>query len=182
MKINLLPKEERPLKQSQVRWEFLVGLVGVLALGTVLVFSWLETAKVQNLAFVYSEVQSREALLQKQVQVVQNLKKELTTLEAKEKGYTGLLVEQDQSVGLLPVLTKHPFPKLWIEALIWEKTKVELIGYTQEMTSLSQYLNYLNELGEQALLQAVYPYEGTDFFVFSIEVKGVGSSDPTRFQ
>jgi len=34
MKINLLPKDERPLRQSQVRWEFVIGLVGVLLLGS----------------------------------------------------------------------------------------------------------------------------------------------------
>jgi Tfp pilus assembly protein PilN len=176
MRINLLPKEERPLKQSQVRWEFLVSLVGVLLLGAVLAFSWLETAKIHTLNSALTEARSREAFLQKQVQAVQSLRRDLTALETQEEKYGDLVVEQPLSV--LPALTKHPFSQLWIEALVWRDSGVELVGYTQDMTSLSLYLNYLNELSDQALLQAVYPHEGTEFFVFSIEVKGVGGDDP----
>ena len=30
MRINLLPREERPLKQTEVRWEFIAGLIATL--------------------------------------------------------------------------------------------------------------------------------------------------------
>ncbi|NMA61709.1 MAG: hypothetical protein GX956_07500 [Firmicutes bacterium] len=181
MRVNLLPKDERPLRQSQVRWEFLVGLIGVLFFGAVLLFSWVEVNRVEGLQYSYTEAQSREVLLQRQVQGVQDLRREVTALETKKKSYQDLFIHNVQAPSLIPNLTNHPFPKLWVEALIWTENKVELVGYTQEMTSLSQYLNYLNERSEQALLQAAYPREGTDFFVFSIQVKGVESNDATQF-
>lgn len=49
MRINLLPKEARPLKQSQVRWEFLVGILGLLILGVVTLFSVLGHLTVSDL-------------------------------------------------------------------------------------------------------------------------------------
>jgi len=55
MKINLLPKEERPLRQSQVRWEFLVGLLGAVILGTVLVFTFLEVTTANRLQVAYDD-------------------------------------------------------------------------------------------------------------------------------
>jgi hypothetical protein len=60
VRINLLPKEERPLKQSQVRWEFLVGLLGFLALAAVLVFSWVENARLQTLTAAHQDALARQ--------------------------------------------------------------------------------------------------------------------------
>ncbi len=178
MKINLLPKDERPLKQSQVRWEFLVGLIGILALGAVLLFSWIETTKLEDTVAAHRDALQREALLQKQVAQVQELRKGLTTLGNKEGEYRKLLPPDDRSLSQLPALTGHALPNLWVEALIWRQGKVELRGYTKDITSLSRYLNYLNEHSQESVLQAIRPYEGSGFSVFSIEAKGVGSDDP----
>lgn len=178
MKINLLPKEERPLKRSEVRWEFLVGLFGILALGAVLLFSWLETAKLQDASVAHRDALNREAALQQQVVYVQELKKDLDALSHKSEAYEKLLSEPDQSLHLVPVLTGHGLPDLWVEALVWRQGKVELAGYTRDMTSLSQYLNYLNEHSAESSLQAIHPHQGSGFSVFNIEAKGVGEDDP----
>ncbi len=178
MKINLLPKEERPLKQSEVRWEFLVGLIGILALGAVLLFSWIETAKLEDAVAAHRDALQREAQLQKQVVQVQELRKNLAALENKQGEYHKLLPLADQSLGLLPALTGHALPNLWVEALIWRKGRVELSGYTRDITSLSRYLNFLNEHSQESVLQAIRPHEGSGFSVFSIEAKGVGGDDP----
>mgnify|MGYP000887939104 CR=1 FL=1 len=173
MRINLLPKDERPLRQSQVRWEFLVGLLGLLLFGVVVVFSWSQASQVQDLNLRIGEVQSREIALQQQVQVVQNLRKEISTLEATERSYQDLLVGQGEALSNLMRLTNQSFPRLWLEAVIWEESQVQLIGYTQDMTSLSQYLNHLYEFSEQVLLQTVYAQGNTGFCLFSIAVEGV---------
>ena len=177
MRINLLPKEERPLKQSEVRWEFLVGLVGILLLGSVVLFSWIETGKLQELKSSYQEAHNREILLNKQAQQVQELRSRLSSLELIEAEYQDLFAEYDGALKALPHLTNHSFPRIWIEGVIWEGETVELLGYTQDMTSLSQYLNYLNEHCEQALLQTLLPQEGSGFYVFTLEIKGVGGDD-----
>lgn len=179
MKINLLPKEERPLRQFQVRWEFLVCLIGVLLLGAAIVFSWLEISAANRLSMAYEDALVRESLLQKQVQAVTVLRKELQSLEVKEKAYQDLTVKEGQSLTQIPTLFAHSIPSLWIEAVVWDITKVDLLGYTQDMTSLSSYLNYLNEGGRQAVLSFTHPMEGSDFLVFGIAVKGVGGHGST---
>lgn len=180
MRVNLLPKDQRPLKQSQVRWGFLVGLAGVLLLGATLLFSWIEINRVTSLHTSVLEAQNRDLLLQRQVQGVQTLRKEVADLEATEKSYGGLFAPRSETINLIPKLTAHPFDNLWVEASFWKGDQVELVGYTQNMTSLSQYLNYLNERSEQALLQTVHPYEETGFFVFSIQLKGVAGNDSAQ--
>lgn len=172
MRVNLLPKEERPLRQSQVRWEFLVVVIGTLLLATVVTFSWLEMLTVQDLKNTVQEVQSRELALQKQVITVQNLRKEILNLETIEKGYKALLGGQNASLSNLETLTQQRFPSLWIEALILEDNKVTVQGYTRDMTSLSLYLNWIHEISEKALLQKVSAQGNTGFYLFSIEVWG----------
>lgn len=175
MKINLLPKEERPLKQSEVRWEFLVGLIAFLALGTVLLFSWLEQGQVASLTQDLNQALVREATLQKQVQTVQALRASVSSLEEQKQARLALLSPESQSLRILPQLMGHGIANLWIEGVTWREEQVELSGYTRSMTSLSQFLNYLNELSEEAILAVAHPLE--DFVVFMVEVKGVPRSD-----
>lgn len=175
MKINLLPKEERPLKQSEVRWEFLVGLIAFLALGTVLLFSWLEQGQVASLNQDLNRALAREATLQKQVQTVQALRASVSSLENQKQARLELLSPESQSLRILPQLMAHGIANLWIEGFTWREEQVELSGYTRSMTSLSQYLNYLNELSEEATLVVAQPLD--DFVVFMVEVKGVPRSD-----
>ena len=174
MKINLLPKEERPLKQSQVRWEFLVGLLGVLALGTMLVFSWLEITTANRLNVAYDDAQVREYLLQGQVQAVTTLREHVSALEARGSSYQQLIVEIPKSLGMLPFMVDHSFKTLWIETAFWDADKVELTGYTQDRMTLTNYINSLNESHEQVLLSSLDEVEGTGFLVFRIRIEGVG--------
>ncbi len=173
MKINLLPKEERPRKQSAVRPEFIVGLLVLLLLGAAGFVTLRENARVDHLTMVYEKALSKEEALQAQVQGVNRLRQELAELEAREKAYQELLAEEHESAVLLPSLLEKPFPSLWIEALVWESSQVEIVGYTKDMTSVSRYLNFLNERSEESTLSFAHPAEQTDFIIFGIEVKGV---------
>lgn len=178
MRINLLPKEERPLKQSQVRWEFMVSLLGLLALGAVLVLSYMAHSTVNTLTTVERDAQNRERALMQQVNVVNAIKKEIAALEQTEQAYLALMASDPACLTALPILTTHFFPGLWIEAMKCDKSRVELTGYTQNVTSLSQYLYYLNERSEEATLTSIRSKEGTDFRVFSVEIEGVAQDDP----
>jgi Tfp pilus assembly protein PilN len=174
MKINLLPKEERPLKQSQVRWEFLVGLLGALALGTILVFSLLEISAANRLQVAYDDALVREYLLQGQVQAVTTLREHVNALEARGSSYQELIVEIPESLGILPHLLDHSFRGLWIETVLWDANKVDLTGYTQNSMTLTNYINFLNENHTEVQLTSLDPVEGTGFLVFGIRVEGVG--------
>ncbi len=66
-------------------------------------------------------------------------------------------------------------PNLWIESLVWRAGRVELVGYTRDVTSLSRYLNYLNELSEESALQTIRAHDESGFSVFQLEVKGLAA-------
>lgn len=177
MKINLLPKEERPLKHSEVRWGFLVGLIAVLLLGSVSFFSWIAADKLKQATIAHQSALSREAALQKQAAQVQVLRKDLAQAAEEHANVAVLLPAPEKSLPLLPALTGHNLSQLWVETVTWQADKVELKGYTRDITHLSRYLNHLNEHSEESSLRSISPYEDSGFSVFSIEAKGVGRDD-----
>lgn len=176
MRINLLPKEERPLKQTQVRWEFLVGLAGFLTLAVVLIFIWAETARWQSLSVVYQEALAREERLQRQVQSVAALRQTVEGLQAELGVYQTLLADPNPAFAALPVLSRHSFGSLWIERLAAGANGISVAGYTRDVTALSSYLSYLQGYSQDAEVTQVVPLDGTDFQVFAIELKGVQSN------
>lgn len=173
MRINLLPKEERPLKQSTVRPGFIVGIAVLLLFGVVGFMTMREHERVGQLYAAYDRALANEAGLQRQVQGVSRLRQELAELEVREKAYQELLTEDYVAAALLPTLVERAFPGLWVEALVWDEAQVEISGYTKDMTSVSRYLNYLNERSDQASLSFVQPIESTNFILFGITVEGV---------
>jgi len=176
MRINLLPKDERPLKQSQVRWGFLVGLVGFLALAAVLTFSWVENARWQALSAAYNEALAREALLQRQVQSVTALRQQIAALEAEETLYRDLMPEQPSPAAALAVASSQAAGQLWIEKMVWSGAALRINGYTRDVAALSGYLTQLQSWAAEADLRQLTPQEGSDFHMFAIEVKGVPRS------
>ena len=110
MKMNLLPKDERPLKQSQVRWGFLVGLVGFLALAAALSLTWLETAKLDALSLAHQDALSREAMLRKQVQSINAIREDIKALESAQSVYNEL--GRLQGVSPQCRIVDHPFTDL----------------------------------------------------------------------
>lgn len=182
MKINLLPKEERPLRQSQVRWEFLVGLLGAVILGTVLVFTFLEVTTANRLQVAYDDALVREYLLQSQVQAVTTLRQHVSALEARGSSYQQLIVEIPESLRLLPMVFNHSVHGLWIETARWEGDGVYLTGYTRERLALTNYINILNESHEEVTLVTSEPAERTGFLVFEINIEGVGARAATQLR
>jgi Tfp pilus assembly protein PilN len=181
MKMNLLPKDERPLKQSQVRWGFLVGLVGFLALAAALSLTWLETAKLDALSLAHQDALSREAMLRKQVQSINAIREDIKALESTESVYNELLAVQAGSFAAVPDLVDHPFTDLWIEGLIWKADTISLVGYTRNMASITGLLNYLTERSEHVELKSaqpmqVNPAQDTMFYRFAMDVQGVKAS------
>ncbi|HPT83380.1 MAG TPA: hypothetical protein PLM25_05775 [Limnochordia bacterium] len=173
MKINLLPKEERPLKHSQVRWEFLVGLLGLVALAAALSFSWLEGVRVESLEAALRDAQVREARLQVQVRDVNALRQEIAALEAQEDLLQGLLGGTGHAAAALGAVGSFSLERLWIEEVAYTPQATTVTGYTRDVTSLSAYLSRLQALGEGAELKQAQPMDSSDFQVFVIEVKGV---------
>ncbi|NLJ79536.1 MAG: hypothetical protein GX335_00705 [Firmicutes bacterium] len=176
MRINLLPPEERPLKPSAIRWEFVVSLIGILFLAAALVFSWLSTEKLERLRQEHEKALAYEDRLVGQAQQVNSLKNIIASLELEEEVYRGFL-GREEKISLIPILTQHSFSQVWIETIAWDQNKIDLVGYSGERVGLSQYLNYLNDHSEQALVSAMQQIEGTDFLTFKIEIRGLGARE-----
>ena len=177
MKINLLPPEERPLKQSEVRWEFLVALLAILLVGLAVLFAWMEKGQVAALTRDLNEAKIRELSLQRQVQEIQTIRSEIGALEEEEKVKRALLNAENDSLKRLPRVMSHGMAELWIEGITWTDQQVNISGYSKSMTALSRYLNHLNEVSEEASLAIVRPLENTGFVLFTVEVKGVQQGD-----
>jgi Tfp pilus assembly protein PilN len=174
MRINLLPKDERPLKQSHVRWEFLVGLLGVLVLGSSLVFSWIGITTANRLNEAYDDALVREYLLQGQVQAVTTLREHVKALEARGSSYQKLIEDIPESLPMLPSVLNHSFGGLWLETVEWDSEILYLSGYTRDRITLTNYINILNERHEQVTLISSVARDGTGFLVFEIRIEGVG--------
>lgn len=186
MRMNLLPKDERPLKQSQVRWEFLLGLAAFLVLGAVLTLTWVEATRVKALATVHEDALAREAVLIRQVQAVNALREEIKALESQEEVFKNILSPQDEALLALAELTAHGTSDLWIEGVILENGQVSLAGYTRELTSLTGFLNFLAERCDEVDLRYTQPVTSGSgpsaaFHRFLVDVKGVKAHAAAEF-
>ena len=82
MRINLLPPDERPLKQSTVRWEFLAAALGLCLLALTVGLYLNEQAKVSQLLFQLEQWTKYEQVLQRQAQAVTELRGEINRLQS----------------------------------------------------------------------------------------------------
>ena len=172
MKINLLPKDERPLKQSQVRWEFVVGLLGILLLGVVSMLSMATKLEVASLVKQEEAALAREARLMAEVRLVNEIRKDLQELAEQEELAEGLFVSNATFASAIPALSNHTFPGLWIETVQRTESGVEVLGYTEDMTSLSQYLYFLGERSEEVQIGSISAVGTTGFRLFRLVIRG----------
>ncbi len=179
MRINLLPREERPLKQTEVRWEFIAGLIATLLFLSVIGVTIGATVYGNRLEAITVEAQARQAILRRQVQDVNAIQARISSYEQQESVYKELLAEEGTSFKDFPRITAHGYSQLWIESILWEPHKAKIFGYTTQKTNLSQYLNQIYEYSDEVELLNVSEESGTDFHLFEIEVKGVGNCGST---
>lgn len=175
MRINLLPREERPLKQTEVRWEFIAGLIAILLFVSVVGVSIGATVYGNRLESIQVEALARRAILQRQVQDVNEIQARIRTYEQQESIYKELLSQEGTSFKDFPRVTSHGYSQLWLESILWQPHRALISGYTTQKTNLSQYLNQIFEYSDEVELLTVYEQPGTDFHLFEIEVKGVGN-------
>ncbi|HHY10009.1 MAG TPA: hypothetical protein GX528_05525 [Firmicutes bacterium] len=173
MRINLLPPEERPLKQSAIRWEFIVTLIGALGLVAVVIFAWLGSVRLEELNGLYEKGTAYEEVLYGQVRSVNELKSAISALQEEEEALAGLNGKEN-NFAALPKLLGHSFSRLWIEKVVWGPEVMSLVGYTEQPTSLSRYLNFLNEQAQNVAVTELNTIGATEFRTFKIEIRGVG--------
>ncbi|HHU62417.1 MAG TPA: hypothetical protein GXZ55_10770, partial [Natronincola sp.] len=112
MRINLLPREERPLKQTEVRWEFIAGLIATLLFLSVIGVTIGATVYGNRLEAITVEAQARQAILRRQVQDVNAIQARISSHEQQESVYKELLAEEGTSFKDFARITAHGYSQL----------------------------------------------------------------------
>lgn len=174
MRINLLPMDERPPKQSAVRWEFVVTVLGLVILIATSVHGYLQTLRVQALQQEYNNLLGYKTLLvaqQNYIMQMQNQTQELNTqisyYQQLIQGANSILRPQD-----LPQVIACAPSNLWIEKAKFQGTVMLISGYTAEFPSLSTYLQNLQQQGFNAAINNLDELTvGTKLYSFTIHVQ-----------
>ncbi|HHT73831.1 MAG TPA: hypothetical protein GX008_08965 [Firmicutes bacterium] len=171
MRINLLPPDERPLKASAIRWEFVVGAVGLCLLALTIGLYFSEQAKVKHLDFQLDQWEKYQPVLQRQAQVVNDLRVELRNLEGQKSKLEGLMAPlgQVQQIDEALALIKG---EVWAETATWTGNRVRLSGYAANMTELTSFVNILEAAGLKVNITAARPEDAGSFTTFTLEIEG----------
>jgi Tfp pilus assembly protein PilN len=171
MRINLLPEEERPLKQSSIRWEFMVIFIGLVLLVTINTYAVLQSMTIRALQQEYDNALSYGDMLRNQYQQITTLQNENKDLGKKVEYYERLVNELKTAVdadALLSITEAVP-EQLWLEAVILGENGVTIVGYTNESTLVTRYLQMLQLRGfEAAVNQLDQSTLSSKLFSFSI--------------
>lgn len=172
MRINLIPPDERPLKASAIRWEFVVGILGVCFVILAVGFGLSERAKVANLTIQLDQASDYQLMLQKQVQGVNALREEIRSLES---GLTKIneLVAPSITVQVLDRILSLMDDGIWAEAVRHEQSRIVIAGYADSMDSLTRYTNNLERAEISARITRLEPQQSGGFTTFTIEVPEV---------
>lgn len=172
MNINLIPPEERPLRPSAIRGEFVAAVIGICLLTASLGFAHMERVKVRNFTAQLEQMREYQQMLQRQVRTVQDLRGEIQELEAMKASLEELHAQP------LPAETLNSILRLlgngiWAEHIITENNMIRITGYSQSMASLTLYVNYLEDLGLSVRIANLNPDEAGGYTTFTLEIKEV---------
>lgn len=172
MRINLIPPDERPLKASAIRWEFVVGIFGACLVILAVGLGLSERAKVANLTVQVEQASDYQLMLQKQVQGVNNLREHIRSLEG---AWTKMneLVAPVVDVKSLDFILSLMDDGIWAEAVRHENGRIRIAGYASGMDSLTLFTNNMERAAISASITRLEPQQTGGFITFSIEIQEV---------
>ena len=174
MRINLLPVNERPLKQSSIRWDFLVVFFGVVLLLAVNLFAYFQSIRIEALQQDYENLLSYKSLLleqQRQIVQIQNANQELRT---RIDYYEQILANSKlvlPSEELALVIASVP-EQVWLETVELSSTNIAVSGYAVESPSITMFLQNLIHHGYDAEVDKIEQSSiGGRLFSFTINAQ-----------
>ncbi len=170
MRINLLPPEERPLKASTVRWEFVVAALGVCLLFLAVGLTLTEKAKIRHLNMQLQQWTEYGSVLQRQAAVVNALRNEVKELEEEYANLEAVLADGGQ-IRLLDQALSLIAGELWAESAAWEQGRLRISGYAANMTELTTYVNALESTGFAVAITSVNPEGAGSFTTFTLRIE-----------
>ncbi|NLM70278.1 MAG: PilN domain-containing protein [Firmicutes bacterium] len=158
MKINLMPVEHRPLKQSKVRWEFVVISLGLALLIAVLGFGYMQNLRLDALKQQYQNAVSYTNSLREQARAVQELEKEVVKQTDKLTYYSALAQKSNQhgltEQVLVPIIDCVP-DGLWLTEVSIDNQYTEITGYAVDFRTITEFLRNLGEQGFTAKVNSI---------------------------
>lgn len=171
MRINLLPKEERPLSPKTLRWQFVVAFLGVVLLAVVTVLGFISQSHLTSLEEQVHTAKHYTKILQGQKRLVDSLQSEIQALKAKQVQLETLITQEEPGIGeALKNIVEQDLAGLWIEDVVYKNQGFSVKGYTFEMWSLSSYLSNLNSSGWHSLVTQLDQDSNTGFVTFVLDI------------
>lgn len=177
MRINLLPKEERPLSPKTLRWQFVVAFLGIILLLTISVLGFVFQSQLTSVEDQVRSAKQYSQVLQSQKRLVDNLQDEIQVLKNRQSQLEDLIAVPDPSIcDGLRILLEQDLSGLWIEDVVYEDQKYGVRGYTFEMWKLSSYLSNISSLGWHPMVSQLSQDSNTGFITFVLDI-GKGAVD-----
>ena len=148
MRINLLPKEERPLSPKTLRWQFVVVFLGIVLLFVVSVMGFISQSHLTSLKEQVHTAKQYTKVLQGQKGLVDSVQGEIQDLREKKSQLETLITQEEPAIGeALKGILEQDLSDLWIEDVVHKNQVFRVRGYTFEMWTLSSYLSNLSSSG-----------------------------------
>lgn len=172
MRINLIPVEQRPLKQNYIRWQFVVILLGVIILIVISSLGFMKKFNVKALQQQYTAAVEYNAILGLQVSYVKELEQHTQELAQRLNHYEQQLsVSARQSKEMLDLIMLSIPDSVWIEKVELELFQVALQGYTLNAGLVSQFLQDLSKIGFKTRVNDLKELSELSLIGFSITVQ-----------
>lgn len=174
MRINLLPPDERPLKQSTVRWEFLVILFGIVLLIIVSANGVLTKLDVDTQRIELENLQNQHRGLTQQQAELRRLQELSDGLELQATHYAAItdrtsdLVKLDNVAQVMDSVSLE----MWLDSVELNSDEIIISGYTQNTAPISQFLSNLAGYGYETTMHELdVAVETLPLYVFLINAQ-----------
>lgn len=167
MKINLLPVDQRPLRQGTIRWEFLIVVLGLVLIVVINGFGYAQKLRLESLKQEYQSLNNNGMLLKSQAAAVRDLEALEAQLNEQIEYYQQIFEHPTNTwfTENLTVLTEHTPNKLWIEEFEAGYNHVSVSGYTLDSDLVPYVLEGFTQRGLEAWTSDVINNSLTSFII-----------------
>ncbi len=174
MKLNLLPKSERPAPKRGIRPGFVFVALGILILGGTGGATVLKTMERDAMEREVLSARQYRISLQAQRQVVDELEAAIRQIDQHYEDWQGLQVQAAEGVHgrRLEAIIGQVTGSLWLENTETYGATTYLNGYTRDVALVSRYLYALEAAGFTVMLDSLTSQRPIGLYTFRIRVEG----------
>ncbi len=174
MKLNLLPKSERPAPKRGIRPSFVFVALGILILGGSGGATVMKTMERDAMEREVLSARQYRISLQAQRRVVDELEAAIRQIDQHYEDWQGLQTQAATGVDgrTLESIIAKVTGSLWLESTETHSGTTFLNGYTRDVALVSRYLFELENAGFQVMLDSLTSQRPIGLYTFRIRVEG----------